>query len=205
MFPGVSLESLNMEDLASSDPILPTFHIYGAPQSAANPFDYTSRNTIPDYTLPNAYRVGNVPSIEARMDALSDETLFFIFFSQPRDVAQQRAAGELERREWRWHTVLRQWMRSDSPPGQSATATGPNLALVDMAPTIPAGAPRIPIDNTTEQGIFIFFDLQQWKRVRREFKLNINDIDGKTMPRGPLSSLAANGVAYIRSQPGHGT
>jgi len=74
LFPGQSLDNLDL-DLTSPEPLLPTFHVFSAANPAANgPFDYTDRMTIPDYTLPSAYQVGNVPPIEGRMDALSDGT-----------------------------------------------------------------------------------------------------------------------------------
>lgn len=74
LFPGQSLDNLDL-DLTSPEPLLPTFHVFSAANPAASgPFDYTDRMTIPDYTLPSAYQVGNVPPIEGRMDALSDGT-----------------------------------------------------------------------------------------------------------------------------------
>ncbi|KXL45403.1 MAG: hypothetical protein FE78DRAFT_121829, partial [Acidomyces sp. 'richmondensis'] len=153
LFPGQSLDNLDL-DLTSPEPLLPTFHVFSAANPAASgPFDYTDRMTIPDYTLPSAYQVGNVPPIEGRMDALSDETLFFIFYSQPRDLAQQRAATELERRDWRWHRLIRQWLRRDSPP--SAGGVGP----------------------TSEKGVYVFFDAQNWRRIRREFVLEHEELD----------------------------
>ncbi|KYG45479.1 hypothetical protein M433DRAFT_43703, partial [Acidomyces richmondensis BFW] len=175
---GQSLDNLDL-DLTSPEPLLPTFHVFSAANPAASgPFDYTDRMTIPDYTLPSAYQVGNVPPIEGRMDALSDETLFFIFYSQPRDLAQQRAATELERRDWRWHRLIRQWLRRDSPPSAGGVgAAASNLALVDHAPRIAVGTPSVQVGPTSEKGVYVFFDAQNWRRIRREFVLEHEELD----------------------------
>lgn len=72
IFPGQQLDNLDL-DLTSTEPILPTFHVWGIANPNPNSqFDYRDHMMIPDYTLPSAYQVGNVPPIEARMDALSE-------------------------------------------------------------------------------------------------------------------------------------
>jgi CCR4-NOT transcription complex subunit 2 len=71
IFLGHQLDNLDL-DLNSPDPILPTFHVWGMNGNTGSPFDYRDRMTIPDFTLPPAYQVGNVPSIEGRKAALSD-------------------------------------------------------------------------------------------------------------------------------------
>ena len=42
------------------------------------------------------------------------ETLFYMFFTGPRDLKQACAAQELYRREWRWHGELCLWMKARS-------------------------------------------------------------------------------------------
>ena len=49
----------------------------------------------PDYILPQCYTVTNTHVIEEKLPGLSDETLIYIFYTQPRDVIQEMAAGEL--------------------------------------------------------------------------------------------------------------
>ena len=39
------------------------------------------------------------------------ETLFYLFYSMPRDILQACAAQELYRREWRYHGELRLWLK----------------------------------------------------------------------------------------------
>ena len=49
----------------------------------------------PDFRLPECYTVDNVHKVKEKIPSFSDETLFFIFYSQPRDIMQEYAAVEL--------------------------------------------------------------------------------------------------------------
>lgn len=49
----------------------------------------------PDFHLPNCYNVQPAPPPQSKVGTYSDETLFFIFYSSPRDVLQEVAAQEL--------------------------------------------------------------------------------------------------------------
>ena len=154
---GVDINSLGL-DLDSPEPLFATF---------STPFaDNRSRPVIPEFTLPGGYTVTNVPALATRMSAFSDETLFFVFYQNPRDVVQELAAGELYSRDWRWHKELQQWMMKDS----------------QMA------AP-IRVSERSERGVYIFFDANNWRRERREFVLNYDHLDqrhGATQPQAAL-------------------
>ena len=49
----------------------------------------------PDFHLPTCYNVHPPPPGPAKAVAFSDETLFFMFYSSPRDALQEVAAQEL--------------------------------------------------------------------------------------------------------------
>ncbi len=70
---GQDLSTLGM-DLDSPDPIYPTFTPFPLPpeRSSGSNFDFFERNVVPDFTLPSAYTVTNVPPLERRMGAFSD-------------------------------------------------------------------------------------------------------------------------------------
>lgn len=128
---------------------------------------------------------------------LAIETLFFIFYSQPRDLAQQRAATELERRDWRWHRLIRQWLRRDSPPSAGGVgAAASNLALVDHAPRIAVGTPSVQVGPTSEKGVYVFFDAQNWRRIRREFVLEHEELDSGTTGGGVGPSVMAQQMGW---------
>ena len=71
IFFGQDLSALGM-DLDSIDPIYPTFTPFPAMNSSGSTFDFHDRHTIPDFQLPGAYTVNNVPPLAGRVAALSD-------------------------------------------------------------------------------------------------------------------------------------
>ncbi|KAF2835242.1 hypothetical protein M501DRAFT_1008656 [Patellaria atrata CBS 101060] len=141
-----------------NSPLYPTF---GTPFVEANP-----RPIIPNFTLPAAYTVTNVPPLASRMNAFSDETLFAIFFQNPRDIIQEHAAGELYTRDWRWHKELQQWMQKDTTYGQP-----------------------VRISDKQERGYYVFFDANNWRRERREFVLNYEHLDQRHAAGPPLQPM----------------
>ena len=50
---------------------------------------------MPDFTLPECYTVTNVHNVRQKLTNFSDETLFYIFYTQPKDIIQELAANEL--------------------------------------------------------------------------------------------------------------
>lgn len=50
---------------------------------------------MPDFTIPECYTVDNVHRVREKIPGFSDETLFFIFYTQVRDIMQEHAATEL--------------------------------------------------------------------------------------------------------------
>lgn len=117
----------------------------------AGPFaNDQTRPVVPDFKLPAAYTVQNVPPLDEKLPSFSDETLFTIFYSMARDRAQELAANELYSRDWRWHKRLTQWMMKAKEFGDPQQ--------------LPSGK--------EERGWYYFFDQIKWKRERKEFILN---------------------------------
>ncbi|CAN9132388.1 unnamed protein product [Alternaria alternata] len=125
-------------DLSRPDnsPLHPTF---------GSPFVESNVKPVipPDFTLPAAYTVTNVPPLHSKMASFSAETLLAIFYQFPRDILQEIAAQELYNRDWRWHMKLQQWMMKD-----------PDLA-----------AP-MRLSPKEEHGWYLFFDVKNWRRER---------------------------------------
>jgi CCR4-NOT transcription complex subunit 2 len=91
MIMGLDLNELGFDlNRPPSTPLYPTF---GTPFGP--PGQQESRPPIPDFTLPAAYNVTNVPPLHSKVPSMSDDCLMFIFYSAPRDVAQELAAQEL--------------------------------------------------------------------------------------------------------------
>ncbi len=99
------------------------------------------------------------------MQSFSDETLFYIFYSMPRDIMQEMAAQELTNRNWRWHKEFRLWLTKEP------------------------GSELLMRTEHYERGVYIFFDPANWERVKREFTLSYDALDG----RAPEAGINARG------------
>ncbi|KAF2019342.1 hypothetical protein BU24DRAFT_418949 [Aaosphaeria arxii CBS 175.79] len=141
-------------DLSRPDnsPLHPTF---------GSPFVESNVKPVipPDFTLPAAYTVTNVPPLHTKMASFSAETLLAIFYQYPRDILQEMAANELYNRDWRWHMKLQQWMMKD--------------------PDLPQ---PMRLSQKEERGWYLFFDVTNWRRERREFDLNYDHLDQRHGP-----------------------
>ncbi|KAL9104396.1 MAG: hypothetical protein Q9163_000654 [Psora crenata] len=83
---GQDLTQLGL-NLHSHEPLYPT---WTGPFAGAN-----ARPMQPDFQLPDCYTVTNVHRVREKLPGFSDETLFWIFYTQPRDILQELAATEL--------------------------------------------------------------------------------------------------------------
>ena len=142
---GMDLTNLGL-DLNSSEPIYPTF---------AGPFaNGPTRPLQPDFVLPACYSVNNIHPIEEKIGSVTDETLFYIFYTMTRDVMQEQAAVELTQRNWRYHKVLQVWITKE--------------------PTYPE--PH-PIAQDVERGRYVIFNQHSWARESRDMILRYADLD----------------------------
>jgi len=167
-----------------------TFITPWADQSAA-------RTVEPDFHLPSCYaNVHAAPPGPTRATAFSDETLFFMFYSSPRDALQEVAAQELYvlfscvsipmrsifitthmkfhrwNRNWRYHKDLRLWITKESGTAPSQKVQG------------------------GEQGQYTFWDPENWTKERKEMTVLYADLEEKNVPafvQGPGLVLAQSG------------
>ncbi|KAK9329143.1 hypothetical protein V1520DRAFT_344162 [Lipomyces starkeyi] len=140
--------NIDMNDLASlglnlnqpdNEPLSLTF---------ASPWAETSTTKVePDFHLPSCYHVQSAPPQQTKVANFSDETLFYIFYSMPRDFMQEAAAAELTSRNWRYHKELKVWLTKE--PGSEPLQPSPHY----------------------ERGIYTFFDPATWERVKKEYVL----------------------------------
>jgi CCR4-NOT transcription complex subunit 2 len=95
-------------------------------------------------------------------------------------------------RDWRWHKLLRQWLRKDDPPPRDggANPASSSLPLVDLTTGAPLGTQPIRIGDRAEKGVYVFFDAMNWRRERRWLELDYEHLDaGRTVP-GPNGAPA---------------
>jgi CCR4-NOT transcription complex subunit 2 len=120
-------------NLSSADSLHLTF---------SSPFsDTIAPAEVPVFITPPCYMM-QPPSMKPdHLSKMNIETLFYIFYSMPRDQLQTAAALELYRREWWFHVDLRLWMKLRAPP-----------AVADPAAAQAAG-----------QQQFVYFDSSTWE------------------------------------------
>ncbi|KAF8527030.1 hypothetical protein BU17DRAFT_74080 [Hysterangium stoloniferum] len=144
--------------------------------------DSAAAGTVePEFHLPACYNVQPPPPGPSKVAAFSDETLFFMFYSSPRDALQEVAAQELWNRNWRWHKDLRHWLTKETgtPPSQK----------------VPGG----------EAGTYTFWDPEAWAKERKDLTVLYADLEEKSIPafvQGP--GLQAVGGGGSGGAPGAG-
>ena len=117
----------------------------GAGGTGATGTDPSAPVTIvePEFHLPSCYNVQPPPPAQSKTQNFSDETLFFIFHSTPRDLLQEMAAQELYNRNWRYHKDLHLWLTKEQ-----------NTEPTQKTPQY-------------ERGNYIFFDPGRWEKITK--------------------------------------
>ncbi|RUP42722.1 hypothetical protein BC936DRAFT_138176, partial [Jimgerdemannia flammicorona] len=135
-------------------------------------------NIEPEYHLPPCYNVQAAPPAQQKIRGFTDETLFYVFYSMPRDVLQEAAAQELYNRNWRYHKDLRLWLTKEE--GTEPVQKGPSF----------------------ERGNYIFFDPSTWEKVKKEYILVYDALEEKP-PATPVAAGPGQGVGGLMT-PGAG-
>ncbi|KAF9265222.1 hypothetical protein L218DRAFT_860846 [Marasmius fiardii PR-910] len=138
-------------DMGYAGNLYTTFITPWADQSAAHTVE-------PDYHIPPCYNVQPPPPGPSKATAFSDETLFFMFYSSPRDALQEVAAQELWNRNWRYHKELRIWITKEG------------------------GAPASQKIHLGETGQYTFWDPENWMKERKDMTVLYSDLEEKTVP-----------------------
>ncbi|EXJ92202.1 hypothetical protein A1O3_00752 [Capronia epimyces CBS 606.96] len=169
---GVDLSTLGI-NMSSQEPLLVT---YAGPW--AEPNAQPLRPLDSEYTIPDCYTVKKISPLASRINGFMDETLFFIFYTMPRDYTQMLVAQELVARKWRYHMREKQWLTRDD--------ASPSPVLLD--------------DKVSEQGYYIWWDTKLWKKVRRIYTLRYEDLEeqpsmgNRTMHAGAMGTMTGGVV-----------
>lgn len=92
----------------------------------------SSQQTPPPFPVPPSYFTPP-PSLKLEQFAkMQLETLFYMFYVLPRDMMQALAAQELYRREWKYHTDLRVWVKARSLQEQQQIHPGVQWIYFDL-------------------------------------------------------------------------
>lgn len=126
-------------------------------KNMASPWQETSRTEVePYFLLPESIQLSTIvpppEPCDTKILSFADETLFYIFYTKPRDTLQEYAARELVARNWRYHRDIQVWLTKDS-----------NVEPVLISPDV-------------ERGVYIFFDPHNWEKIRKEFVLHYSSV-----------------------------
>jgi len=166
---GQDLSTLGL-DMSSEAPLLDT---YTGPFGSVN-----SRPLRPldsQFTIPECYTVNKVSPVRSRINGFTDETLFYIFYTSPRDMIQEDAASELRARKWSYHMKEKMWfVKDDSSQSQWV------------------------LPGKVEFGYFIWWDWRNWRKMKRQYEMRWEDVEpGWDMPiaaRGQLNDAITPGI-----------
>eukprot|EP00727_Mastigamoeba_balamuthi_P002138 m51a1_g11921 hypothetical protein (468) ;mRNA; r:667943-669792 len=132
---GIDLTSLGL-NLAANNCLHATF---------VTPFGKDVTKPDPEYHLPLCYlQQRELDHPIQKVPMFADETLFYIFYSMPRDELQLAAAKELCRNDWKFHKELKVWIK--------------------RAP----GTDPITKNNAYEHGSWVYFDVGTWEVTRKD-------------------------------------
>ncbi|KAK9059279.1 hypothetical protein SSX86_021898 [Deinandra increscens subsp. villosa] len=111
----------------------------------SSPWSDESAKGEPHYSVPECFNTKqSSPLSQDSFSRFSTETLFYIFYSMPKDEAQLFAANELHNRGWFYHRELRLWF-----------SRAPNVELLVKT-------------STYERGCYYCFDPNTWDTIRKD-------------------------------------
>eukprot|EP00912_Choanoflagellata_sp_UC4_P001566 UC4_evm7s991 len=144
---GSDLTTLGL-NLNSPEPLYPGF---SSPWSESG----NQRSKQPDFQLPDCYHVKQTALMppRQRMKNMSDDALFYAFYTSPGDVAQTAAANVLFSRDWRYHKKHEVWI------------------------TRAMGVEPVTQNAQFERGPYIYFDPRTWKKTVKEFTLYYEELE----------------------------
>lgn len=97
--------------------------------SFSSPF-VDSASADANYSTPSCY-MNHSPSFKTEhLARIQMETLFYMFYSMPRDIMQAYAAQELYKRKWRFHVELKLWFKSSDDNENNNSSNNENQQYI---------------------------------------------------------------------------
>jgi len=113
---------------------------------------------VPNEYLTNIHIREKLADIKLQTDKYSEELLFWIFYSNPNDHMQMMAAHELYKRLWKYHIEEKIWL------------------------TRPRNIDARVKNQTYEEGTFMVWDTENWKKVARDLKVEYSKLHPSEYP-----------------------
>ncbi|XP_039037635.1 probable NOT transcription complex subunit VIP2 isoform X2 [Hibiscus syriacus] len=132
---GIDLTTLGL-NLNSSENLHKTF---------SSPWSDEPAKGDPEFTVPQCYYAKQPPALhQGYFSKFTVDTLFYIFYSMPKDEAQLYAANELYNRGWFYHKEHRMWF----------------IRVPNVEPLVKT--------NTYERGSYHCFDPKSFESIRKD-------------------------------------
>ncbi|KAJ3340415.1 hypothetical protein HDU93_007022 [Gonapodya sp. JEL0774] len=127
----------------------------------------------PVFHLPPCYNLPTPPPPAlSKIHDFSEETLFYAFYSCPRDALSESSAQELYSRNWRFHKEVRAWITRDTEAG--------NIAGNPVAGQAASRPPGIGVGGAAvDKGSYWVWDVAKWERERREMVVRFEDLEDR--------------------------
>ena len=100
--------------------------------SFVSPFAELNAHNEPQFTTPPCYLMPPPNFKPEHLSKFQIETLFYMFYSMPRDILQAFSSQELYRRDWRYHAELRIWLKPRSPQEMMQGHPGVQFVYFDV-------------------------------------------------------------------------
>ena len=138
------------------------------PTLATLPLDKHNYFILPEFKIPDSYKKPRPRSLSMKsFHQFKEETLFYIFYSMPRDVLHLAAARALYERGWRYHKREQHWFH----PVKMNDGT-----LMEKVTTAPDG-------QKIYTGVYNVFYPNEWKQERTadNYTVSSNDVEEQSV------------------------
>lgn len=163
---GLSCAKLGME----RDNLVEWYPTFGGPWATAPCKARDLDVKVPSEYLTNVMIRGKLPNI--RLNNLSEDTLFFLFYNFPGEVYQRAAACELFNRNWRYHKTTRVWL-TRTKPGELRVQT-----------------------STYEVGTYSVFDHVQWRKMQTQMTVEYQDLEERPQLPEAMQAYCSQVVSH---------
>ena len=157
---GLDLEGFDLP-LSQPDPIILS---YKSPFSKRDSSDSSTTTLLDGSTLiPPCYVIPNIPPATSKVTCFSEDSLFYIFYSMPRDRLQELVARELTlNRGWRFWTSEKLWVTNETS-GKVVMLKGDRM------------------------GFDTIWDVNTWGRVKSEMTVPKAELEDRFTPTNTIT------------------
>ncbi|GMT16323.1 hypothetical protein PFISCL1PPCAC_7620 [Pristionchus fissidentatus] len=156
------------QDLDAKEQDPNALHIARAPDAGRERI-----HIVPDEYLTNSTIRDKLPNI--KLNKLSEDVLFFLFYNCPGEVYQMAAASELYGRDWRFHKQEGVWLTRSQYGGVKEQT------------------------STFERGSYMVFDPLQWRKIPKDMRLEYRELEER--PKLPAAVTNATAGALGGATP----